>query len=227
MRFTMIPVFLIQLAVGTYAVTDSTMALFEQGIATWDTFLLKSAFTASTREAPHSDFVFKATCYWRLQVISYLNGNKQGMINHGVRALNLLDSAALKGEDQFLVTARRAYVSQLMAGTSLINGPKYGPHTAKYLEEMKKNKPDGFDTRFIEAVNLLEMPSFVGGNPKKAQELLLEVYKDFPDSPAVALRLARAMIKNKRKEEARKVLDQVLRKDPKNLWARKVRGEIR
>ncbi|MBN2038120.1 MAG: tetratricopeptide repeat protein, partial [Chitinispirillaceae bacterium] len=161
-----------------------------------------------------------------LQVIAYASDDKKGMTRCGVKALGLLDSAELKNEDPYLVAARRAYVSQLMAGTSLKNGPVYGRRTATYLDNMKKMRPDDFHTRFIGAVNLLEMPSFVGGDPKKAQEMLQTLHKKYPDSAAVSISLARAMIKNKQRDEARKVIGQVLQKEPKNRWAQRVLGEM-
>jgi hypothetical protein len=219
--------FAIMLASGLYAVSDSTTALFHKGIESWDTTLLKSALTRSIAENPTSDYLFKATCLWRLQIIAYLNGDKKGTIHFGKNALDILDSASRKSENAYLTYARRAYVSQLLAGTSLKNGPVYGARTGKYLDELKKIKPGGFDTRFIDAVNQLEMPSFVGGDPKKAQERLTVLYREFSDSSAVAISLARAMIKNRQKEEARGVLDLVLKKDSKNLWAKKVKNEIK
>jgi tetratricopeptide (TPR) repeat protein len=212
---------------GIYAANDTASVLLQKGIESWDSTLLKSALARSCAENPASDYLFKATCLWRLQIIAYLNGDKKGTIHHGKSALDILDTAARKSEDAYLTYARRAYVSQLLAGTSLKNGPIYGARTGKYLDELKKIKPKGFDTRFIDAVNLLEMPSFVGGDPKKAQERLVELHREFPDSSAVAISLARAMIKNKEKEEAQKVLDQVLKKDSKNLWAKKVKNEIK
>jgi len=181
----------------------------------------------SNAEHPTSDYLFKATCLWRLQIIAYLSGSKPAMISIGKRALDLLDSAEMKNEDTYRIHARRAYISQLLAGTSLKNGPKYGARTAKYLDKLKKIKPDGFDTRFIDAVNLLEMPSFVGGDPNKAQERLAELNREFPDSSAVAISLARAMIKNRQTEKAAVVIDGVLRKEPKNAWAKKVKTEIK
>jgi tetratricopeptide (TPR) repeat protein len=211
---------------GILAAGDSTVALFQKGVKTWDSATLKNALAESEKENPGSDYLFKATCLWRMQIITFLSNDKRGVIRLGQRALDLLDSAIQKKEDDYLVTARRAYVSQLLAGTSLKNGPKYGSRTAKYLDKLKKIKPDGFDTRFIDAVNLLEMPSFVGGDPNKAQERLAELNREFPDSSAIAISLARAMIKNKQTEKAGAVIDEVLRKEPKNAWAKKVKKEI-
>jgi hypothetical protein len=227
MRFLMILILLQLLFTGSHAATDSTAALFEQGIAAWDSTLLRKAFVQSAIETPRSDFLFKATCLWRLQIISYVNDDKKATIHHGKQALELLDSAAGYNENAYLINARRTYVTQLLAGTSLKNGATYGPRTGKYLDAMRKLKPQGFETRFISAVNLLEMPSFVGGDPKKSQELLLELHQNFPDSAAVTISLARAMIKNKQKEKAQNLLDQVLQKNPKDLWAKKVRKEIK
>ena len=227
MRFPVILALLTFLFIRVHAETDSSRILFEQGIADWDSVPIKSAFMRSIKENPDRDFLFKATCLWRLQIITYAGDDKKGTIRYGKQALELLDSAERHGEDTYLINARRTYVNQLLASTSLKNGAIYGPRTGKYLEEMRKLKPQGFETRFIEAVNLLEMPSFVGGDPKKSNELLLELREKYPDSAAVAISLARAMIKNKQKEEARKILDQVLQKKPKDLWAKKVKSEIK
>lgn len=215
------------IANGILAASDSTVALFQKGIETWDSVMLKSALAGSEKEHSGSDYLFKATVLWRLQVIAYLAGSKPAMIHYGKQALYLLDSAVMNSEDMYLIFARRAYISQLLAGTSWKNGPIYGSRIAKYLKEMKKIKPDGFETRFIDAVNLLEMPSFVGGDLKKAQERLAELHREFPDSTAVAISLARAMLKNKQKEKAGAVIDEVLRKEPKNAWAKKVKKETK
>jgi hypothetical protein len=227
MRFPKILIFLPLLFSGAHAAADSTRILFKQGIAEWDSTLLKAALSRSISITPGSDFLFKATCLWRLQIISYVNDDKKATINHGKQALELLDSAARHNEDPYLINARRTYVTQLLATTSFKNGATYGPRTGKYLDEMRKLKPQGFETRFIEAVNFLEMPSFVGGDPKKSQELLAALHSEFPDSTAVSISLARAMIKNRQKEEAKHLLDLALEKDPKNLWAKKVRKEIK
>jgi hypothetical protein len=224
MRFLMI---LMQFVIGTYAATDSTILLFERGIAAWDSTLLKAALSQSISETPRSDFLFKATCLWRLQILSYVGDDKKGTIHHGKQALDLLDSAARHNEDAYFINARRTYVTQLLAATSFKNGATYGPRTGKYLEELRKLKPQGFETRFIEAVNFLEMPSFVGGDPKKSQDMLAALHDEFPDSSAVTISLARAMIKNKQKEKAQNLLDLALRKNPKDLWAKKVKKEIK
>jgi hypothetical protein len=227
MRFPMILILLPLLFAGSHAATDSTTALFERGIAAWDSTLLRKAFAQSVIETPRSDFLFKATCLWRLQIISYVNDDKKATIHHGKQSLDLLDSAARRGEDSYLINVRRTYITQLLAGTSLKNGATYGPRTGKYLDEMRKLKPQGFETRFIQAVNLLEMPSFVGGDPKKSQDMLAALHDEFPDSSAVTISLARAMIKNKQKEKAQNLLDLALRKNPKDLWAKKVKKEIK
>jgi hypothetical protein len=226
MRFRVILPILIYSIITSYAATDSTRALFEQGIATWDSTLLRNAFVQSTRETPLSDFLFKATCLWRIQVLFYIDGSRREMISTGKLALEMLDSAANHREDAYRVAARRANVCMILASAGITNGTIYGPRIAKYLEEMQKINAKGFDTRFIDAVSLLEKPSFVGGDPKLAQIRLQELYNDFSDSAAVAINLARAMIKNKQKAEARNVLDQVLRKDPANRWAMRVRKEV-
>jgi tetratricopeptide (TPR) repeat protein len=212
---------------GTYAASDSAAILFQQGIAAYDSVLVKKALDRSFREEPQSGFLFKATCLWRIQIINYVAGDKKGMIAYGARSLDLLDSAKKRDEDPYLINARRANICGLLAGTGIKNGATYGPRTAKYLNEMRKIQPHGFDTRFTEAMNLLEMPLFVGGDPKKALEQLRELNRDYLDSAAVAITLARALVKNKQKEEAVKVLDRVLLNNPKDRWALKVEREIK
>ena len=91
---------------------------------------------------------------------------------------------------------------------------------------MKKIRPNGFDVRLIEGINLIEMPSFVGGNPRKAVKLLNELYREYPDSPVVMISLARAKTRSGQQQEAKKLLEKVLAVNPNNLLAKKRLREI-
>lgn len=226
-RLIMAALFTSILSGGAFAISESAKALFQKGVETWDSTPLQAALAQADAENPSGDFLFKATVLWRLQVIAYLANDKQAMVRLGKRALALLDSADRSGEDRYILHARRAYVCQLMAVTSIKNGAIYGPQTAKHLDEMKKIRKNGFEVRFIGAVNLLEMPSFVGGDYKKALDSMRVLFREFPDSAEVAINLARALFKNKQKEQASVVIEELLRKEPKNAWARKVREEIK
>ncbi|MBN2035930.1 MAG: tetratricopeptide repeat protein [Chitinispirillaceae bacterium] len=215
--------FLIMLCGAGYGVSDSTMLLFEKGIAAYDTVLIGRALRSAEAQHPDAEYLFKATCFWRIQIIAFIGDDKKETARYGKQALDLLDKAERNREDRYMIYARRAFVTQLLAGTGLKNGATYGPRTSKLLDEMKKMKPDAFETRFIEAVNLLEMPSFVGGDPKKAAKELALLHKRYPDSAAAAISYARALLKIKKQKEARAVLDAVLNANPKDIWARKVR----
>jgi tetratricopeptide (TPR) repeat protein len=211
------------LCTAGYGISDSAMLLFEKGIVAYDTVLIRRALRAAGARHPNAEFLFKATCVWRIQIVAFIGDNKKGTVRYGKQALDLLDKAEQKGEDPYLINARRAFVTQLLAGTGLKNGATYGPRTAKLLDALKKIRPDGFETRFIEAVNLLEMPLFAGGNSEKAAKKLALLHKQYPDSSAVAISYARALLRIKKKEEAMAVLDNVLKKNPRDIWAQKVR----
>jgi hypothetical protein len=210
-----------------FAVSDSTLKIFRNGVVAYDSVLIKQAYFRAEQEHPRGEFLFKATCLWRIQVIKFVDGDTKGVAQYGARALDLLDSAQKNAEAPYFIQARSAYVCQLLAGLGITNGATYGPRTARHLNEMKKLKPRGYETRFIDAANLLDMPVFVGGNPAKALELLRALYDDFPDSMDVAKIMARAYRKNKRINEARALLDMVLRANPRDLWAIKEIKELR
>lgn len=205
---------------------DNVNALFDQGALQYDTAVLKSAFNQAVTVNGKPDYLFQARCLWRIQVVKFLLADSRGTVLYGKRTLSLLDSAEKRGVDQFSVAAVRALASQVLAGTGAANGAFYGPRTGKYLQVLKKLKPVGFETRLVEAFNYLEAPSFAGGSLQKASDAFTNLHKDYPDSTIVTINLARCFAKQKRIQTADSLCTLVLKKNPRNLWAKTVRAGL-
>jgi hypothetical protein len=222
-RHFFFPMLFLSMYVFGSNITDSTSALFERGAATYDTSLLKQASNLSIGERGTPDYLFRARCMWRIQVVKFLYADNKGAVVYGKRSLALLDSAEKAGIDVYSVTAIRALVTQILAGTGLAKGAVYGPLTGTYLSKLKNLQPSAFSTRLVEAFNFLEAPAFVGGDQDKALEAFAGLHRDYPDSAIVAINLARAMIKIKRVREADSLCTAVLKKWPEDLWAKTVK----
>jgi len=150
------------------SVSQAAQSLFEKGITSYDTLLLKKAFDQAVDGNGRPDFLFKATCLWRIQIVKFVLADKKGAVLQGKRALVFLDSAENNGADSFAVASIRAFTTQLLAGTSLANGARYGPLTGTHLSTLRKMRPAAYETRLVDAFNKLEAPAFVGGDPATA-----------------------------------------------------------
>jgi len=208
------------------AEVSAPQGLLLRGAASYDSTLLKEAIRIENGNGGEKSRLFLATCTWRLQLIAFATDDKKGVVRYGLQALALLDSAEIEGEDAFSVNVIRAYVNQLISGTGVKNGAVYGPRTAENLAIVKKLRPLSFEARYIESVNLLEMPAFVGGNPGRAARQLEALVRDYPDSSHAAVMFARALARTGKKEEAAELIDKVLKADPANLLAMKALKEI-
>ncbi|MBN1130106.1 MAG: hypothetical protein JXA71_14035, partial [Chitinispirillaceae bacterium] len=65
MKKTVIVTILAAWSCATLAAAGSPAALFESGIADWDSAVIREAYARSVQENPAAAYLFKATCWWR------------------------------------------------------------------------------------------------------------------------------------------------------------------
>jgi hypothetical protein len=224
MRFSTICSILVVLVCrwAGFAASDSAIAFYETGVADYDTASLQKAFAI----APDTDYLFKAGCLCRIQVIKHLEGDNRGVVAYGGRAFALLDSAETAKQDAFLIIARRTLCCMILSTTGVFNSVRYGSRSKGYLSRMKKMDSLAFRTRFLDALFMLDAPAVAGGDKQKAHEEFLALHRECPESTAVTLHLARSLVKLKRPGEAVACVDEVLKKTPRDFWAQMIRRDI-
>jgi tetratricopeptide (TPR) repeat protein len=164
---------------------------------------------------------------WRLTLIAFCNNDKKGTLAAGKKAVEALDRAEEEGADRYITSAHRALTYQLLAGLGgFKNGALYGKLSASALKKVTSEKPDGYFTRLIKAINTSQAPRFAGGNPEKAAELFSSLRKEYPDSTDLTVHLAETYRKLKKYKEARVLLKPVIDQRPSNLLARKTLNDI-
>lgn len=223
-------IFVGMLLVSTIAaqpVTETAASLLRRGSTLRDSNFIRMAVPAAATAGDAERLLFTGTCLYRLQAITYVARDKKATARYGEQALNLLDSAEAAGADSYSVHVMRAYVSQIMAGLGITYGPEYGPLIAKNHKVLKQLDSTRFDSRYIDYVNLVEMPKFIGGNPAKAVPLLETFFREYPDSVAAGITLARAYTKTGNKKKGAVLLDSLLAEYPANAALRKEREEVK
>ena len=151
--------FILTAVAAVDSASDSADYLFRKGANEYDSLLLKKAVVLARHNRLPEKYLFIATCLWRIQIIKYVDDDKKGITFYGKQALTILDSAERNNEERYFVEARRAFVNQPLAGLGIKNGATFSPRITKKLKVMKKIRPNGFEVRLIEAINLLEMPA--------------------------------------------------------------------
>ena len=209
------------------SVCQPVAELYRRGAINYDTVDLVAAYKQSIGSKEKKNFLFAAQCLWRIELVKYCVDDKKGIEYYGTAALGLLDSAEVYAEDDYMVNVIRCFVCQLLASTNFGNAAQYGPRSGTYFKKIKKAAPTGFYTRLINGTNLLAMPSFVGGDPQKGARELIALHLEFADSTPATLGLVSAYVKISKTVEAKTLLDDVLLKNPKNLWAKKLLRELK
>jgi tetratricopeptide (TPR) repeat protein len=202
------------------ACLDSATALYLNGIRNYDSLSFRRSLAAAERCSGGEAHFLRGRCYWGLQLIAFAGERKKEVERLGKQALDeygLADTAAVSAYE---LQAYTTLCDQLMASTGWVNGAAYGPRLGKGAEFLKKRNPAGFFTRFVEAVNKIDAPSFAGGNPALAAALLEKVKIDFPDSLEARVQLAQAYYRLGRKADARREIDGVIQVNPRHLLAR-------
>ena len=129
---------------------------------------------------------YKGLCFWRLQVIAFSKEESKKVKKYGLAAEKAFKGAEEIKGNTFELATFYALVYQLMADLGFSYGGIYGPKIGAMISLMKKRKPDDYYTLFVDAVNLVESPKFVGGNPQKGYDALKELKKSYPDLPVFA-----------------------------------------
>lgn len=229
-RCLMIPMML--LAGGVEAAwLDSATVLYVKASVDYDSTALASLSAGyeklgANEQGAKDVLLLAGLVEWRRQLIAFCTDDKKGISRCGVSALGLFDKAASMGADAGFVAAHKALVCQLLATLGLAGGTKYGPAAARELARAKTASPDGYFTALVEAVNFNQAPSFAGGNPKKAVELLGAMAIKYPDSVDVLVHYADALEKTGSKKVAQEKIAAIVRKNPRNLLAIKVQRRI-
>jgi len=163
---------------------------------------------------------------WRQQLIAFCNNSESDIMRFGKAAVKTLNEAEKAGADIYLTSSYKALAYQLMAGQGINNGALNGPLAGKELKKAQKANPKGYYSQLVEGINTNQAPSFVGGSPKKAIALFEKMTKIFPDSADVKIHLSEAYGKTKRKEDAQRLIESVVKAYPANLLARKIAKQL-
>ncbi|HMA65393.1 MAG: tetratricopeptide repeat protein [Fibrobacterota bacterium] len=159
---------------------------------------------------------------WRLQLIAFCKMSEADIMRYGKASVKKLNEAEKAGADTYLTASFKALAYQLMAGQGINNGALNGPLAGKELKKAQKANPKGYYSLLVEAINVNQAPSFVGGSPQKAIVLFEKMIPVFPDSIDVKTHLADAYGKAKRKEDAKRLIATVVKEYPANLLARTI-----
>lgn len=164
---------------------------------------------------------------WRLELIAFCKGDNEQISKYGLLTIGFLEKAEKGGADRYLAITHRAFACQLMATLGIRGGTKYGPRAAAELKKAKEVNGTGYYTRLVEAINFNQAPSFAGGNPAKALELLQNLRAEYPDSTDVKIHLADSLRKNKKSDAAATEILPVVKSNPRNLLAQKILKNIK
>jgi tetratricopeptide (TPR) repeat protein len=187
-----------------------------------DTITLRPAAEQKTSRA----LVLLGNVLLRQQLISFCNNAQSDIMRYGKAAVKKLNEAESNGADIYLTASYKALAYQLMAGQGINNGALNGPLAGKELNKARKVNADGYYTQLVDGINALQAPAFVGGSPQKAIIIFEKMTLTFPDSVDVKIHLSDAYSKVKRKEDARRLITQIVNSNPANLLARKISEQL-
>lgn len=171
-------------------------------------------------------FLLIGLANFRLELIAFCKNHKEMIYSYGQRSIEMLKNAEENGADKYLTSGHTALAFQLISSIGVDKAIKYGPKAGSEYKRLAKIKQNGYLTNLVHAGNLLQAPSFAGGNPSKALLLLESMQKQYPDSIDVKINLSLAYLKNKKKSEAQSLIQPLLKANPENLFVRKVANEI-
>lgn len=213
--------------------TDTIKSMYASGAKLYSTELLLNTISfiegnaGSCAGKEYTLLFYKGLCFWRLQVIAFSKEESKKVKEYGLAAEKAFQGAEEIKGNTFELATFYALVYQLMADLGFNYGGIYGPKIGAMISLMKKEKPDDYYTLFVDAVNLVESPKFVGGNPQKGYDMLVELKKGYPDSIDIDIQTAKALLKLKRVDEAQQHIKPVVKKTSYNLLARKVERDIK
>jgi tetratricopeptide (TPR) repeat protein len=210
---------------------DSAASYYCSGAKNYDTLLLQKAVAIITgrplaeQQSPKADLLL-GSLFWRQALIAFCRNTPTPVDSYGKQAIEALARAQKGGADPYLAASYAALSCQLLASQGIRNGAVYGPRAAAELKKAQKANPQGYFSRLVEAINANQAPAFAGGNLKKAVVLLEKMKADFPDSIDVTIHLSNAYSKVGRREEARTLIEPILKTFPSNLLAQKVAAQL-
>lgn len=204
---------------------DSAHVLFTHGVRAYDRQAFVDALkTLGDRQGPAAH-ILRGRCYWRLQLLAYVESDKKVLTSEGNAALQALNDALAQGADTVSVLTVRVRVHQLLASTGMVGGARYGPASASDLELLESRAPRAYGTRLAAAWGLMETPAFAGGNPRKALQVWFALRGEYPDSVDCAVGSARATARRGEHARAVEMLDSALAVSPNHRLARLFRDE--
>jgi predicted Zn-dependent protease len=233
--FLILPVIITALLSSTMAETpqwiDSAEAQYSIAATEYDNVRLQKTAEfilqnlTSEQQLPKGILLLGLT-YWHQELIAYCLDTPSDVSRYGKLAIKQLNAAEKAGADSYLTASHKALACLLLASQSLGQGILYGPRSAKELKKAQSANPRGYFTLLVEAINLSQAPSFVGGNPQRAVVLLENMMKVFPDSIDVKIHLTAAYFKIGRISDARRLIAPIVNSNPRNLLGRKIAGML-
>ncbi len=200
---------------------------YHDGVKNWD--VDKFAVTISFLEGCSDSVEYRAASelrflsYWRQTLHAFIMSDKKGIKQNAHLAEKAVSSFDKKFGRTELSTTVKALSYQMLSSVSVASAIRNGPKAAELEKNLEKWYGNSYWTRLIKSINKLQAPAFAGGNIDSATTLLKSMYLDFPDSSTVIIHLAVALYRNKQKKEADKLLEELLKREPLNLWALKAK----
>ncbi len=205
---------------------SSLTVRYERAARTWNRSALEEIAKSGKNRTGRPEILTAARAFWKLQVFAMMENDRSGIEQYGKEALKLLDRLD-NGSEEREIHIIRAFVYQLLASTSMMNGATYGVRSAGEIDWLKQNYPDTFYTRLLASINRLEAPGFAGGDPEKATNALDSLYSAYPDSSLAGIHFARGLMRTGRTNQSEEVITQILKREPQNALARSVLNDIR
>jgi tetratricopeptide (TPR) repeat protein len=194
------------------------------------TLLEKTAETVSRQPAPERGnakaLLLLGMVYWHLENMAYCSDDDGAVERWGLKAVAALNEAEQAKADVYLTASHKAFAYQLLASLGMLKAMKYGPLSGDELKKAQKANPQGYFTLMVDAVNASKAPPFAGGDLKRAILMFQKLSKDYPDSVEVRIHLADAYARTNKRDEARALIDPIVKSNPSNLFAAKVASKL-
>jgi cytochrome c-type biogenesis protein CcmH/NrfG len=173
----------------------------------------------SSRQAPEALLIL-GRAYENLAELSLLEDRRM-TDRLADSAVKYLKASLAKSETSAGYSAL-AHTYQVMTFAKKLNGPLLGPKMSQTIKRALELDPANFQALLLEAQGFLDPPAVFGGDIPKAIDILTGLAQQFPDSDQVFYQLGRAYAKAKDNARARKALDNALKLNPRNPFARRL-----
>lgn len=224
-------VFLLFPALPSFACDlDEAIKFYENAFDSYDINQLEMVLACLDGENNHEDdddiLLLKGEVTARLTFFYTVQRDKKKIKEWGKKSVEFFNTYLEKKPDSIKARGIRCLAYQNLASVSWNMGAVYGSRSGGELKDLKKKHPEQFLTNYIEAIMFLETPPFFGGNLKKGLDAFISLQKEYPDKQDVQVYLAYAYSKNKNDNEAMQVIEDVLKANPKNLFAVNIAADI-